>query len=245
MKKKLKIGLVEDNRFHAVLFEQSIRENFPDSSITIFKTGKSLLKAQKQTKFDLLAIDYDLPDMTGIELLTLERGRLPDLPIIIITGVGSEQIAVEAMKSGATDYIAKSGDYTGSLPRVVKQAYQKQRLIAKNRRLEQKAIESEKLETITATASTLNHEINNPLMTILGAVELALDNRVTLDGPTIIKMEMIRDSAKRIQSITGKISNLISPTTKETPGGRMLNLTSPKSGCSRLEQAIASTNKSV
>lgn len=245
MKKKLKIGLVEDNRFHAVLFEQAIKENLPESSITVFTTAKALLKAQQESKFDLLAIDYDLPDMTGLELLELERGSCPDIPIIIITGVGSEQIAVEAMKTGATDYVAKTGEYVTALPRVIRQAYEKQRLIAKNRRLEKKAQESEKLEMITAAASTLNHEINNPLMTILGAVELATDNRIEIDSSTAKKLEMIRDSARRIQSITEKISNLISSSTKDTPSGRMLNLAKSKTGRNRLSQAITASNKSI
>lgn len=245
MKKKLKIGLVEDNRFHAVLFEQSIREKHPDFTVAVFTTAKALMKAQEDSKFDLLAIDYDLPDMTGLELLVLQRGQFPDLPIIIITGVGSEHIAVEAMKSGATDYVAKSGEYAGTLPRVIRQAYQKQRLIAKNRRLEEKERKTEKLEMIAATASTLSHEINNPLTTIMGAVELALENPDEIDSSTLQKLEMIRESAKRVQVITEKIGNLITPSTKETPAGRMLNLTWFRGKRTVVKKCLVASNKSI
>lgn len=224
MQKNMDIALVEDNRFHAVLFQQAVRERYPEYSISVFATAKSFLQAFKTRNDDLIAVDFNLPDMDGLQLLSLIRAEKPDVPIILITGVGSEQTAVEAMKSGATDYIAKNGDYGSTIPRVIKQACQKQQLILKNRRLETKAREAEKLEVITTTASTLNHEINNPLMAILGLVELLLDDPRMNEAGVRDKLKMIETSAHRIQEITHRMASLIKPSVRQTPVGPMLKL---------------------
>jgi len=242
MQKNMEIALVEDNRFHAVLFEQAVRERYPEYSITVFSSAKSYLQAFKSRNDDLIALDYHLPDMDGLQLLSLIRAERPDVPIILITGAGSEQTAVEAMKSGATDYIAKTGDYGSTIPRVIKQACQKQQLILKNRRLESKARDAEKLEVITAMAATLNHEINNPLMAILGLTELLLDNPRIIEAGVDEKLRMIETSARRIQDITYRMANLITPATHQTAAGPMLKLKGPKRRRNRAKIAAESVS---
>ncbi|MFH1700632.1 MAG: response regulator [Candidatus Zixiibacteriota bacterium] len=227
MKTQMKIALIEDNRYHAVLFEQTILEQYPDFEITTFMRGNDFLKVKDKTQFDLICLDYHLPDMNGLELLSMIRGDLTDIPIIVITGVGSEQTAVEAMKSGATDYITKNSNYISTIPRVIKQACQKQKLILKNRRLEEKARIAEKFETISTTTSTLNHEINNPLMSILGTVELLLDTPGITDQEIKNKLEMIAGSAQRIKEITQKMASLNTAPIQQTPAGPMLKITRP------------------
>jgi FixJ family two-component response regulator len=224
MKKAMNIALVEDNRFHAIIFEQAVIERYPQFTISSFSSGKAFLQAQQIDRFDMIAIDFHLPDLDGLELLAIIRAQTPDIPVIIITGVGSEQTAVEAMKSGAVDYITKTGDYGTTIPRVIKQAYQKQTLVLKSRRLEEKARDAEKLETITTTASTLNHEINNPLMSILGNVELLLDDPTIVDINVIDKLKMIDESGQRILKITDRMSNLITTSVTQTAVGPMLKL---------------------
>lgn len=241
MKKQLLIALVEDNRFHAMLFEQAVLDYFPESTVRTYYSAGEFLKQYEAIDFDLVAVDFHLPDMDGLELLSIIRSEKPDVPIVIITGVGSEQTAVEAMKSGAADYITKQGDYSQTIPRVIKQAYNKQRLIMKNRRLENKAREAEKLEMVTTMTSTLNHEINNPLMAIQGAAELLLDDE-TLTPESRERLEMIADSAGRIEDITRRMANIITANVRETPVGPMLKLTGR--GRCRTRSATHRTQKS-
>jgi len=224
MKKRMKIALVEDNRFHAILFEQAVKEKIPKATIQVFETGQGFLSVLARNEYDLVCLDYHLPDTNGLELLELVRANHNDVPIVIITGAGSEQIAVEAMKSGATDYITKDGDYSLTVPRVIQQAYKRQQLIRKNRRLADKAKSSEKLETIATMTSTLNHEINNPLMAIMGIVELLLEDSDKHGSDLQNKLEIISHSAQRIESITRQLANITSTATTDTPVGPMLKL---------------------
>jgi len=71
---------------------------------------------------DCVLLDYRLPDADGLECLRTIRQRHPDLPVVVITGAGSEEVAVEAMKLGASDYLVKHGKYLVTVPVVVREA---------------------------------------------------------------------------------------------------------------------------
>lgn len=70
---------------------------------------------------DLVMLDYRMPGMSGLETLREIVARNGP-PVVIMTAQGSEQLAVEAMRSGAIDYVAKGGDYLSRLPEVVERA---------------------------------------------------------------------------------------------------------------------------
>ena len=95
--------------------------------------------------FDCILVDYQLPDMNGLDLLIELRKRLNvAVPVVMLTGSGNESIAVEAMKRGAQDYLPKSQLGPESLSRVVSNAIEKcslqMRLAETQRDLEQLAL---------------------------------------------------------------------------------------------------------
>ena len=73
------------------------------------------------SEFDCVVSDHEMPGMTGIEFLEVIRDGYPDMPFILFTGKGSEEIASEAISSGVTDYLQKGGTdkYTILANRVV------------------------------------------------------------------------------------------------------------------------------
>jgi PAS domain S-box-containing protein len=60
-------------------------------------------------EFDCIISDYEMPNTTGIEFLEIVREQYPDVPFILFTGKGSEEVASEAIAAGVTDYMQKSG----------------------------------------------------------------------------------------------------------------------------------------
>ena len=110
MRKKLKLRIlyVEDDPNDQLIMKHSLEKNLPiDYDLTTASTGQEGLNEVEKKKFDLLLLDYMLPAMTGIELLSELQKRKVYTPIIFVTSKGSEKIAVEAIKLGVIDYIVK------------------------------------------------------------------------------------------------------------------------------------------
>ena len=99
--KKIRLLLVEDDKIDQMAFERFARkENLP-YDYTIAGSIAEAKKILKSVSFHVIISDYMLGDGTSFELFD----QFKDLPVIVTTGTGNEEVAVEAMKLGAYDYI--------------------------------------------------------------------------------------------------------------------------------------------
>ena len=71
------------------------------------ETGEDAVEAMKKSPFDLVILDHQLPGMSGLNVLQWMYEQKLEIPVIVLTGTGSENIAVEMMKLGAYDYLPK------------------------------------------------------------------------------------------------------------------------------------------
>ena len=112
------ILLVEDEAAHVEL----IRRAFEDQTILLTNliVARSLGEAKEQITIsppDLVIVDFVLPDGQGTELLAATKEESA-YPVIIMTSHGNENVAVQAMKGGALDYVVKSDQALLAMPRV-------------------------------------------------------------------------------------------------------------------------------
>jgi CheY-like chemotaxis protein len=113
---KLRILYVEDDPNDQLIMKHALEKNLHlDYDLTTVSTGQEGLNEVEKQKFDLLLLDYKLPGMSGIEILTELQKRKVHTPIIFVTSKGSEKIAVEAIKLGVIDYIVKDEISTSRL----------------------------------------------------------------------------------------------------------------------------------
>jgi len=84
-------------------------ERYGEMSVDTAMTAKEALAKMKDRNFDALVVDFDLPDISGIEFLKIIRAKGDTIPIIIFTGVGRENAAIEALNNGA-DFFLKKGE---------------------------------------------------------------------------------------------------------------------------------------
>ena len=84
------------------------------------RTGREALDTLKDLPYPILLLDYMLPDMNGEEVITALRKTGSSVPFIMMSGRGSEKIAVDMMKLGAHDYIVKDTGFLDLLPEVVR-----------------------------------------------------------------------------------------------------------------------------
>ncbi|MCE1246370.1 MAG: PAS domain S-box protein [Firmicutes bacterium] len=98
---------IDDDLDFLKLFSISFKKEFEIISASDFSEAVEYLK---NNIFDIVVLDYDMPEKNGLEVLSLIRDQYPSLPVIFFTGQGNEKVAREAFVAGASDYFNK--DFT-------------------------------------------------------------------------------------------------------------------------------------
>lgn len=105
--------LVEDDPTHASLAIEALESELDDVKVVHVRDIASASELCKGSMWSLVLLDHQLPDGTGLALLETLRGAAPDLPIVMLTG--TESLAVEAFRKGASDYVVKTRGYLDEL----------------------------------------------------------------------------------------------------------------------------------
>lgn len=111
----LRVFLAEDNDDLAALVTKRLAAQ--DWSVVRAKTADEAASRLRGDRFDAVVLDYQLPDGDGLHLLPIVREASPDTPVLFLTAHGSEDVALQALGLGATDYMQKSGTMLDELPR--------------------------------------------------------------------------------------------------------------------------------
>jgi len=120
-----KILIVDDEPFNLDLLEQELTDK--GYAIERAADGAEALTKFESTQPDLVLLDYQMPDMNGLEVLKKIRARGSDVPVVMITAHGTIERAVQAMKEGAYDFVPKPFD-PDHLALIVRKALERERL---------------------------------------------------------------------------------------------------------------------
>ena len=101
----MRIGLLEDDADHAVLVTQAVLA--AGHSCEVYSTASRFMQAMVRETFDVLVLDWMLPDMSGIEVLDWLRQLQDRTPVLFVTSRDAEQDIVQALAHGADDYLVK------------------------------------------------------------------------------------------------------------------------------------------
>ncbi|MHB0984717.1 MAG: putative bifunctional diguanylate cyclase/phosphodiesterase [Sulfuricella sp.] len=121
----LNILLVDDNPDDRALVIRELEREFPALHVAEITTQEGFDRALGNGGFDLVITDYQLCWNDGLAILRAAKSKWPACPVVMFTGTGSEEIAVEAMKSGLDDYVLKSPVHYGWLPTRVRSALER------------------------------------------------------------------------------------------------------------------------
>jgi signal transduction histidine kinase len=106
--RQLRILLLEDNAPHAELVEHFLRETGLKFHLTRVETREAFLEQIEKHPPDMILSDYALPAFDGYAALAIAREKVPNIPFIFVTGTMGEEVAIETLKNGATDYVLKT-----------------------------------------------------------------------------------------------------------------------------------------
>lgn len=199
--RRIRLLVVEDDADQRFLIERRLSEM--DVDVKMAASGEEALESLNDV--DLVLLDYRLPDMSGLD--TLRAIREVDGPsVVMVTGMGSESVVVEAMRAGAIDYVVKDSTYLRTLPEIVDRGWRQHDLARRAGRLQKLALVVSEAED----RDTMLSEI------VLGAQEL-LDARACAlavpendDGPPVATattsgdVEIFAELTPRLQQVMEK-----------------------------------------
>ena len=134
MSDKISILYVDDYELDRELVKDALEKEHGGFEVTEASDRQEFEALLKNREFDVVLSDFNIAGFEGLQVLEIVHAHDPRIPVIIVTGTGSEEIAVTALKQGASDYVIKRPNHIRKLPQTILAAIEKQTLRDQRRR---------------------------------------------------------------------------------------------------------------
>ncbi|MEH1882828.1 MULTISPECIES: hybrid sensor histidine kinase/response regulator [unclassified Nostoc] len=190
---------------HVERLSEAIYASRENSASTV---DDSQIESRKQRRFDLVLLDLSLPDSIGLDTLKEFRGAVPDIPVVVLTGLDDEDLAMQALAEGAQDYLVKDQITIQQLVRAIRYAIERSEILNQLRDSEERtrqalAKEQELNELKSNFVAMVSHEFRTPMTTIRTAVDILEYNSEKLTDDRRTKY------FDRIQNAINQMLNLL------------------------------------
>ncbi|MEH2305367.1 hybrid sensor histidine kinase/response regulator [Nostoc sp.] len=216
----VKILLIEDNLASARLLQEFLTQAQSQefTLVHVTRLGEALQELN-QCNYDVILLDLTLPDSQGLSSLPPLISQAPSIPIVVLTNTNDEELAIEAVRQGAQDYLVKRQVNVDVLVRSLRYAIERKQVLESLRTVNetlQNRVEERTAELVKANelnqfksefVSMLSHDIRNPLNTILLAAGLLQnqDERLTKEKK-LNHLQMIRSAIKNMAKLLDEVT---------------------------------------
>ncbi|GGG33667.1 hypothetical protein GCM10011532_16670 [Christiangramia forsetii] len=176
-----KILLIEDEASIRRVLNKILTEESKNYEVTDAEDGLQGMELVKNEDFDLILCDIKMPKMDGVEVLEAVKKIKPEIPVVMISGHGDLDTAVNTMKIGAFDYISKPPDLNRLL-NTVRNALDRKELVVENTRLKKKVSKNYQMIGESQEIHTIKDMIEKVAHT---------DARVLITGPNGTGKELV------------------------------------------------------
>ncbi len=194
--------IIDDSPYDRELIIRKLQTEFSDATCVEVNRQADFDEAMAQYDFDAVLVDYGLKWTNGLEILKKLRARFSDLPVVMVTDTGNEEVAAEGMKASLSDYVLKK--HLQRLPFAVKESLEKARLRKERKGLEEQVRQAQKMESLGLLAGGIAHDFNNMLAGISGYAQLCL-SQVNQGDVLYENLNHIREIAKRATRMTRQL----------------------------------------
>jgi two-component system, sporulation sensor kinase E len=209
MNNEIRLLLVDDDEDELFLLQDLLKE-IPVQTYVIDWASTYQKAVEKisvdSAPYDICIIDYRLGALTGLDLLEYIHEKNPHLPVILFTGQGDSEVDMQAMKSGASDYLVKGSIDSNLLERSIRysinQAKTQEQLLDQEKNLR----ESEKFAITGRIALVIAHEVRNPLTSVKLALHQLKDETREIGQPLADLFAIAERNCDRINHL---ITNLL------------------------------------
>jgi signal transduction histidine kinase len=184
----LRLLAVEDSDDDFTILLREIRRGGYRVNAVRVATASELSAALGES-WDLITTDWLLPGFGGLQVLEMLGERASDVPCIAISGTPSEEAAVDALRAGALDFLAKDKPlrFVPAIERALREAAERRRLEEIRRRTIELELQNERIQQANRLKSeflaNMSHELRTPLNAIIGFAELLHDGHVEPSSP--------------------------------------------------------------
>lgn len=222
VKKQFKILIVDDEPDIAMILKLHL-EDIGYQTVWA-ENGTAALKLIHSGSYPLVLLDIRMPGISGLEVLKQLQTEYHDTSVIMMTAHGTEDLAVECMKEGAVDYVAKPFKIDDLLNRI-ERALEHHRMLLANR-----ALEKEKDDFFYM----LSHDLKNPITAAIGSIDIMREGRL---GPVNVEqIDYLQSAIESCEEVVTMIDNLLDMHRFET--GKMQTRTKPVNPYELLEKAV-------
>ncbi len=225
MKTPLRLLHLEDDPVDAELITTTLMEgNIPCQS-QLVDTRQAFVAALKEGRMDLILADYSIPGFDGMTALNLARQHCPDVPFLFVSATIGEELAIDTMHQGATDYVLKQrlGRLVPSVQRALRELEdraERKRAEEALRQSEKQFRQSQKMEAVGRLAGGIAHDFNNLLTVIMGYSQVLL----TELGPQHPLRGKIEETLKASERAATLIRQLLTFSSKQSLDPKVLSL---------------------
>ncbi|MGB3291767.1 MAG: ATP-binding protein [Phormidesmis sp.] len=169
MSSPLKVLLVEDNPADVYLLRKLLAAGEPVELVHAERLDEAIGYLH-ETSFGAVLLDLSLPDSQGLNTVKKTHQASPDVPILVLTILDDEEIAIAALRAGAQDYLVKGQINRIWLVRAIHYAIERQQTLDKLQHLNQELARSN--QELEQFAHVVSHDLQQPLQSILGFAQL-------------------------------------------------------------------------
>jgi signal transduction histidine kinase len=214
------ILLIEDNLAEARLLREILKEaKFRQFSLVHVKRLGEALERLKQDYFDVILLDLTLPDSQGLASLARLICHAPSLPIVVLTNTNDDELAIEAVRQGAQDYLVKRQVNVDVLVRSVRYAIERKQALEALRsvnealeiRVQERTAELVKANELNQLkseyVSMISHDFRDPLNTLLLSTGLLQESHQKLtQAKKLTHFQLIRLAIKDMARLLDEVS---------------------------------------